>query len=134
MVGAIAVGGMTMSAYVAADAATGGSFDLSSLITGVGLPTAVIVCWVTGLLVSGREHDKAIKDRDEQINRLRQDRDEERSERIRLQTITNERVIPALARYGFVMEAALPLLETRIRHREEEQRLRDAHEQLPGDE
>jgi hypothetical protein len=102
-------------AFVAAEAATGGSPDIVQLITALGFPTALVVAWMFGWVVSGREHDRVIRDRDE-----------ERAERIRLQTAMSERAIPALTRQTLVMEAALPLLEERVR-------LRAARELNPED-
>lgn len=100
---------------VLASTAAGGSPDIVSVIEALGFPTALVVAWIFGWVVSGREHDRVIKDRDE-----------ERAERIRLQTAMSDRAIPALTRQTLVMEAALPLLEERVR-------LRAAREPDPGD-
>lgn len=95
-------------AVVLAEAASSG-FDPYSLIGTVLTPVIVVT-----LLLFGKLHTES------DYQRLLDDRNSEKAERIQLQSVVNERVIPGMARQTLINEAvlaALPQVENEVRLR-----------------
>lgn len=109
MLGGVALGSAAAvpPTLLLADVTNGGSPNLVQIITGLGLPTAVIVAWIMGWICSGRE-----------LQRVLEDRDAERAERIRLSKILSDRAVPGLNRQAAAFEQAFPLVQEGARLRE----------------
>lgn len=109
MLAGLAVGSVAAvpPTLLVAEATSGGTPNIVQIITGVGLPTAVIVAWILGWICSGRE-----------LQRVIDDRDAERAERIRLQKTLSERAVPGLNRQAAAFEQAFPLVQEGARLRE----------------
>lgn len=101
------------TAYVAAEASNSG-IDFTTII-GTLITPAIVV----GLLLVNKLHTAGDYDR------LAADRDAERTERLRLQNVITEDVLPKAHRATLVMEALLPIVEAEVR-------LKQAREQNHG--
>lgn len=96
----------TPPAVILTEAATTGGFDPISLIGTIVTPVIVVA-----LLLMGKLHT------DSDYRRVLSDLDEERAERVRLQTALTDRVVPALTRATLVLEAVSPTLQAEVRLR-----------------
>lgn len=105
MLGSFVAGGAFAAPVTLAVAEQGAAgFDPWTLIGTVITPVVVVV-----LLLIGKLHT------DVDYKRLSDTAKSEHDERIRLQNIVNERVIPMSHRQTLVMEATLPLVQAQVR-------------------
>lgn len=95
-------------------ASTNGGVDVYSLIGTLITPVIVVALLLAGKFHTGGDYDRVVADLAE-----------ERAERVRLQNVVNDRVIPGMARATLVMEALLPSVENEVR-------LRAARDNTPG--
>ena len=92
------------AAVLSATSDAGGGFDPLSLIKDFGFPTAVVIMFVCGFIVTKQE-----------LQRTRADLEAERAARVALQSTLTDQVVPALTRSTDAVNRSADLMEAMAR-------------------